>query len=301
MAGKGFHGGAATLSLESFVPAIVFLLMTIVGADIAPAQLAAVLRTPRMLLAATLAQAVVLPLLAVLIIWILRPPAALAGGLLLVAASPGGALSNYYCTLARLNVPLSVTLTFLSSAVALAAMPLLLVVIVPAALGVAAFGVPVGELAVRLLLFVMFPVGLGMALRRLWPLVIERNARTIRVTGMVLLAAFLVLVLVDQKDAAHAMLYDAGLVIAGFTALALLAGWQTARLLSLPRVGRAVFAVEFSVRNVGIAAVLALTTFQQPEFAAFGALFLVIQFPLLVLASLLIRKTDAAGPLQGRY
>lgn len=301
MAGKGLHDGTSAVSLESFVPAIVFLLMTIVGAEIAPGQLAAVLRTPRMLLAATLAQAVLLPILAVLIVWLLHPPAALAGGLLLVASSPGGALSNYYCSLARLNVPLSVTLTLLSSTLALVAMPLLLVVIVPAALGVAAFRVPVGEIAFLILLFLLFPVGLGMALRRLWPLLIERYARAIRITGMVLLIAFLALVMVDQKEAAYAMLYDAGLVIVGFTALTLLAGWQTARLLSLPRAARAVFAVEFSVRNVGIAAVLALTTLQQPGFAAFGALFLVIQFPLLALASFLTRKTGPARRPRGRY
>ena len=44
-----------------------------------------------------------------------------------------------------------------------------------------------------------------------------------------------------------------------------------------------------TAENVGIAAVLALTTFQQQEFAAFGALFVLFQAPLL-LAVLLTRE-----------
>ena len=49
-------------------------------------------------------------------------------------------------------------------------------------------------------------------------------------------------------------------------------------------------AVEFATRNVGIAALLALTTLQQPEFAAFGALCLLFQAPILLLALLLNRR-----------
>ena len=54
-------------------------------------------------------------------------------------------------------------------------------------------------------------------------------------------------------------------------------------------VDRAVLAAEFAVRNVGIAAVLALTTFRRPEFAVFGALFVLCQFPLVALMLLCYR------------
>ena len=68
-----------------------------------------------------------------------------------------------------------------------------------------------------------------------------------------------------------------------------LAGWLSGSALRLSPTDRAVLAVEFAVRNVGIAAVLALTTFRQQEFAAFGALFVLLQAPLL-LAILLARN-----------
>jgi bile acid:Na+ symporter, BASS family len=233
---------------------------------------------------------VLLPVLAVLVVWLLKPHPVLAGGLLLVAVSPGGVLSNYYCSVARLNVAFSVTLTTVSGFVALAAMPLLFAAVVPTALGVEAFAVPVGEMTTRLLLFLLLPVGLGMALRHLFPAALERGGQVLRVSGLGLLALFLALVFVDQRHAVVAMFGEALLLTFTFTLLALLAGWFSGGILQLNQTDRAVLAIEFAVRNVGIAALLALATFQQPEFAAFGALFLLFQAPVLILALLLRRR-----------
>lgn len=277
------------MNLEALVPFLVFLMMIIVGSEISPAQLIAAMRRPAALLGGTLAQWLLLPLLAGLAIWLLQPPPVLAGGLLLVAASPGGALSNTYCSVGRLNVAFSVALTAVSGFAALAAMPLLLSAIGPAALGVADAAVPVAELSLRLLLFLLLPVGIGMALRRFFPATLQRHFRLIRAAGLSLLALFLALVFLDQRQAVLALFWESARLTATFTLLALLAGWLTGSALRLNPTDRAVLAVEFAVRNVGIAAVLALTTFHQQEFAAFGALFVLIEAPIL-LGVLLVRE-----------
>jgi bile acid:Na+ symporter, BASS family len=278
------------MNLESLLPVIVVLMMAIVGTEISRAQLTASLRMRRALIGGTLGQLLLLPVLAVLVVWLLQPPPVLAGGLLLVAVSPGGVLSNYYCSVSRLNVAFSVTLTTISGFVALVAMPLLFAAIVPAALGIEAFRVPIGEMTTRLLLFLLLPVAAGMALRHLFPAAVERGGRAIRAFGLALLAFFLALVFFEQRHAVVAMFGDAVLLTVTFTLLALLAGWLNGAILQLNRTDRAVLAIEFGVRNVGIAALLALTTFQQPEFAAFGALFILLQAPVLILALLLRRR-----------
>jgi len=287
------------MNLESLLPIIVVLMMAIVGTEISRTQLTASLRMRRALIGGTLGQLLLLPVLAVLVVWLLNPHPVLAGGLLLVAVSPGGVLSNYYCSVARLNVAFSVTLTTVSGFVALAAMPLLFAAIVPAALGIEAFGVPVGEMTSRLLLFLLLPAAAGMALRHLFPATIERAGGVIRASGLGLLVFFLALVFFDQRHAVVAMFGEAALLTVTFTLLALLAGWLSGSILQVNRADRAVLAIEFGVRNVGIAALLALTTFQQPEFAAFGALFVLLQAPVLILALLLRRQIQhlpAAGP-----
>jgi BASS family bile acid:Na+ symporter len=286
------------MNLESLLPIIVVLMMAIVGTEISRTQLTASLRMRRALIGGTLGQLLLLPVLAVLVVWLLNPHPVLAGGLLLVAVSPGGVLSNYYCSVARLNVAFSVTLTTVSGFVALAAMPLLFAAIVPAALGIEAFGVPVGEMTSRLLLFLLLPAAAGMALRHLFPATIERAGGVIRASGLGLLVFFLALVFFDQRHAVVAMFGEAALLTVTFTLLALLAGWLSGSILQVNRADRAVLAIEFGVRNVGIAALLAVTTFQQPEFAAFGALFILFQAPVLILALLLrahLRSAPTAG------
>lgn len=277
---KGYS--VAAVSLLPYLPVVVVLMMIIVGTDIAPGQMGASATMPRVLLGATLGQ-MLLPLIALLLVWLLSPSLAVAGGLLLVAVSPGGGMSNYYCALARLNVALSVTLTAISGFIALATMPVLFATIVPAALGVQAFGVPVVEMMTRLLLFLVLPVATGMVLRRLFPAMIERAGAAIRGFGLVLLLVFLTLIFIEERQAVIAMFDEAVTVIVAFTLLALLAGWTTARALRMDRPDRAVVAVEFATRNMGISALLALTTLQQPEFAAFGALCLLFQSPILLL------------------
>jgi BASS family bile acid:Na+ symporter len=281
--------------VDFFVPAIVVLLMTLVGIGLVPAQFIAVLRAPVALLGGTLLQYLLLPLVAAAMILLLQPPFELAGGLLLVAASPGGALSNYYCHLGRLNVAFSVMLTALSGIAAFAIMPLLLTTVAPAVLGVQAFAIPFGELALRLFLFLMLPVGVGMLLRHFLPGLMTRHVGVFHVTGLVLLVVLLAFVVFDQREAIPEIVLDTAVLTASFTGLAVLAGWSSGLMLRVDPVDRAVLAVEFAVRNVGIAAVLAFATFRRPEFAAFGVLFVLFQFPLIALM-LLCHRTVRRWP-----
>lgn len=287
-----------TVSLVALQPALVVTMMIIVGTEITRRQLTAAVRMPGVLGGATLAQLLLLPLLAVLLVWLLRPSPAVAGGLVLLAISPGGGMSNYYCALARLNVSLSVTLTFVSGLIALAAMPLLFAIVVPAALGIEAFSVPITEMVVRLVLFLLLPIGVGIFLRHRFAAFIERFGGQIRGFGLGLLATFLTLIFIDERNAVATMFAEASAVIIAFSLLAALAGWLVGCVLTLHQNDRAVVAIEFATRNVAIAALLALTVFQQPEFAAFGALFLLLQAPILLLAMLFNpkRRLHIAAP-----
>jgi hypothetical protein len=51
-----------------------------------------------------------------------------------------------------------------------------------------------------------------------------------------------------------------------------------------------VFAIEFSVRNLAAAVLVAVSSLARPDFAAFGALFVIVQFPLIVALLYLYRR-----------
>jgi BASS family bile acid:Na+ symporter len=265
------------------VPTIVVLLMIAAGTGVQVHELGAALRRPIIPVGGTLAQVVALPLIALLLIGIFDPPPELAAGLILVAACPGGALSNFYCYLGRLCVSLSVVLTTLSTLLSLVTLPLVLLVALPFLGGNVDITIPVGRIALQLLVFLLLPIAVGMLIRRWLPDQVQRHAVRIRIAGLVLLVALLVLILVDQRETVIAT-YRAALWLAGlFTLLAFIVGWLVGAGVRLASGDRRVFAIEFAIRNLGAAALVATATFERPEFLAFGALFVVVQFPLVML------------------
>ena len=276
--------------VDVLIPAIVILLMVVVGTGLRAGQFSSVLRSPVALAGGSLAQILLLPAGALIIVFLLDPPPELAAGLLLVAACPGGALSNFYCHLARINVALSVMLTAISSILSFIALPLILVVVFPAIASAWGQEVPVLALAKRLSLFLLLPIGVGMLLRYFFTGFVESYANFMRIMSLILVVLLLMLIIADQWRDVLRLSLDAAVLAVLFTGFAVVSGWGSGFLLGLQAVDRYVFSVEFAVRNIGAAALVASSTLGHPEFVAFGALFVVFQFPMVVLLFLLYKS-----------
>lgn len=265
------------------IPVIVVLLMVAAGTGVRVSQFRMVLSAPVALLGGTAAQVLLLPLVALVLVALFAPAPELAAGLILVAASPGGALSNFYCYLGRLNVSLSVMLTTLSTLASFVVLPVVLALSFPAIGGGAGIVIPVGEMMTRLLLFLLLPVGLGMLIRHLAPGWVARAASGLRAVGLALLVALIALILLDQWQVVSATYRDSVFLAVIFTLATVVTGWLVAALFGLGVDERYVFAVEFAIRNLGAAALVAVATLGRPEFLAFGAIFVVVQLPLVLL------------------
>jgi bile acid:Na+ symporter, BASS family len=185
--------------------------------------------------------------------------------------------------LCLINVALSVSLTAISSILAFVALPVVLAATFPTIAAVRELEIPVTELTYRLFLLLLLPVGTGMLLRRLLPKLLIGHERRLRVLSLILVVLLLALIVIHQWEAAQRLFFDAAVLATLFSGFAALAGWATGLLLRLDRPDRYVFAVEFAIRNVGVAAVVGATSLGRPEFVTFGALFVVAQFPLVAL------------------
>jgi len=277
------------------VPALVWLLMLTVGLELTPGDLRRVVVYPKAVLVATLGQLLLLPAIAAVLIWTLRPEPTVAAGMILLAASPGGALSNVYSYLARANLALSVTLTALSTLLALVSMPLL------TAAGIALFlnqqdaiPVPVARMVGQLALMLLLPLALGMALRHGWPGLVNQGRRWLRRLSLLGLTVLVGAILYAQRaDLASGLgpMVTAALV---FSVTAMLTGWGLGWLIGLNRQDRFTLLLEFGVRNLALVALIGITVLGRVEFVLFATLFLVVEMPIvLLLAGLHGRR---AGP-----
>ncbi|MET0068054.1 MAG: bile acid:sodium symporter [Candidatus Thiodiazotropha sp.] len=268
---------------DLLIPLIVVLLMVTAGTGVRAAQFKWVLRSPLVLLGGTLAQLLLLPLVAVLLITATNPAPELAAGLILVAACPGGALSNFYCYLGRLSVSLSVIMTTLSTLLSFATLPAILSLALPLMDPDAGSEIPIAEMMLRLVIFLLIPVGIGMLFQYLAPDMVERLALRLRVVSQALLVGLIGLILFEQWQTVTATYRESVSFAVVFTFSAFMLGWLVGTLLGAAAEARYVLSIEFAIRNLGAAALVATTTLGRPEFLAFGALFVVIQLPMVLL------------------
>lgn len=267
------------------VPAVVWLLMLVVGLGLTLADFRRVLVYPKTVAVATLGQLLLLPLVAAFLILALDPQPHILAGMVLLAACPGGAISNFYTYIARANVALSVTLTAVSSLIALVTLPLL------TSAGFALFldrrevvEVPAGPMALKLAVMLVLPIAAGMALRRWQAPAVERHSRGLRRLSALALLLLIGAILSDQHEN---IAEDIGpTILAGvlFSVLDMAAGWSVGRLAKLNAEDRFTLLVEFAARNLAIAAVVGIMVLGRAEFVLFATLFFIVQVPILLLA-----------------
>ena len=280
--------------IDVAVPVIAFTLLTAVGLNLTPADFARVRRAPAVVAAGLVAPLVVLPAIALALVWWLQPDPFVQAGLLLVAASPIGGISNTYSYLAGASTALSVTLTGLSSAIAVVTIPLVtrgFERVLGEPLGASA---PVPQLALQVGLILALPVGLGMWVRHRRPAWASGHATAMQRAAFVLLGALLVLVLVAERALVRTLLSQLVLVAAVFVALSFAAGWLTGALVRASGADRFTLAAEFATRNIAVATAIAVTLLGRTEFAAFATIYFLTELPLMLGAVIVWRRASRA-------
>ena len=273
------------------VPFVLWLLMFVVGLELTAADFRRVLVYPRAVTVATLGQLLLLPLVIGLLVWVLDPRPDIAAGMLLVAFCPSGSLSNVYAYLARANLALSVTLTAVSSLLALASMPIL------TAVGFALFldkhqaiDVPLARMTLQLLLLLLLPVALGMGLRHWHKQFTDRYGLAFRRLSICALTALVVSVIYNQRQLLGEDLMEVTWAALLFSLCAVTLAWAIGLLAGLSGEDRFTLMLEFSVRNLAITAAIGITVLGRVEFLLFAAIFLVVQLLLAVLMTLIYRR-----------
>ena len=280
-------------SLDLGIALVTVLLMLGVGLGLRPRAIAGSLERSSSLWG-QLALVVVLPVLAGLAtVALLRPPPAVASALLLVAFCPVGDIANAYTLLARGDTARSLLLNALSALLAPLTMSAGFAL-------VAAFGSfellqapPALPLFRKLLLFLVLPVAAGMALRTRAPGLAGRLNRPVHGATSAGILCLLALVLV------HPGLRPAhwgSPLLAGSTFLLMSLGFS-ALLLRLGRAARGdsvAAALCLPVRNVGVAALVAAGLLDRPEWLSTLGVYFVVEVPMLLAASLVLRRR--AGP-----
>lgn len=195
----------------------------------------------------------------------LAPTPSMAFGMLVVAACPGGNFSNFLTQWARGDVALSVSLTAISSALAVLTTPFNVLFwgsrhpeIAPL---LHALGIDARSFLLQTALMLGLPLALGMTVAACWPGLAARLHRPCHRLALAGLVVFLAAALGgnwrELRNWGPLLMPP----VIAHNALAFAAGWVAATLARFPDAPRRALTIELGVQNGGLGLVIVLTQF----------------------------------------
>lgn len=247
------------------LPIALLMIMFSIGLKLQASAFVSLLRAPRELLAGLFSQLLLVPLSALLLVWLLAPPFAVGMGLIILALSPGGITSNLFSDLSRADIALSVSLTLVASLVTPFSLPVF------TALALAWLGgegreidFPVLISIARLLVITLLPLSLAMLIRRYWPAVVRRIIMPASVLASGLFATVILSMLMMRWDVLPALLRENGLPVALLLGMTFGAGALLTTALRLPRPQARTIIIESGLQNGAMALLITDTVLASP-------------------------------------
>ncbi len=243
-------------------------IMFAVGVTLVPADFTRLVAQPRAVLAGLLGQLVLLPLAAWALAVAWRLPPEMAVGLMILGACPGGASSALITHLARGTAALSITLTAITSLVALVSVPLIVNLSLSLFLGADnEIELSVARLVKSVFLITTVPVVAGMLLRGWRPITADRLQRVLGRVATTLFVLIVIATFVSQRQALLANLGSVGPAAASLNLVVMLAGVALALVFRLDRRDGIAIASECGLQNAALGIFIATTVLAAPALA----------------------------------
>jgi len=251
-----------TLTLLNIVLGLV---MFGVALELKVADFRTALKTPKALALGLLGHHILFPAMTYVLVWILQPLPSIALGMILVSSCPAGHISNFLVHYARGNTALSVSVSALSTAVALFMTPLNFAFwgnLHPITSGLMRqVAMSPWEMLEVVVLLLGVPLVLGMWVARRFPMFAQRVQKPMKILSLLVLAGFIVGALAANFK--HFLSYIHVVVIVVFihNLLALVTGYGMSAALGLPERDRRAITFEMGIQNSGLGLILIFNFF----------------------------------------
>lgn len=250
---------------QSILGLVLALIMFGVALDLRLRDFTAVLRRPLAPLTGLVAQTLLLPAMTWGMTMILQPQPSVALGMIIVGACPGGNLSNLITHMGRGNTALSVSMTALSSVVAIVATPLNILFWASLNPATAALlrqvNIEAGPFLAQTILILGLPMLLGMSLAHWAPALASRLRRPFQILSWLVLIAFIGATTAANGRYLLTFLADIMPMVILHNAAALALGWLAARAIRMNRPDTRAVTIEIGMQNSGLGLALILNQF----------------------------------------
>ena len=199
--------------VTKIAPILLALIMLGLGLGLKIEDFTRVLKTPKDFFVGFFSQLIILPLVAYILIIILKTPPEIAIGVMIIAAAPGGVTSNILTKFANGDVALSITLTAVISLISIITVPF--IIFTSADLfGITNISqnVSMTGIALKMFLVVTVPVILGMIIRKFAENFVNSKIKIFEKLNMVLFIIFFIAAFYEERESFIDFLMQAGFI-----------------------------------------------------------------------------------------
>jgi BASS family bile acid:Na+ symporter len=236
-----------------------------VALNLKPEQFTSLLKHPKAAITGLISQFLLLPFLTFVLIWFSEPLPGLAMGMILVATCPGGNISNFFSSLGKANVALSISLTAVASLLAVVLTPLNLEfwggMLQGGAAGTTRVNIDALEMVFTIFWIIAVPLALGLLINNHYPKQAKMLYRPLRYGSLLLLLAIIILAFAKNYVLFTKYYHYIIVLVLVHNALALTGGYLIGKLLKNTEQDVRSITIETGIQNSGLGLIIIFNFF----------------------------------------
>lgn len=265
---------------DIMLPVSLAIIMLGMGLSLTPLDFKRVVLYPKAAAIGFVNQIILLPLVGFLLVWIFGLESLeLAVGIMVLAACPGGPTSNLISHISKGDTALSITLTAISSLVAVITIPLIVNFSLAYFLQRGEYiPLPVLNTIIKLTLITLLPVSIGMFIRAKAEKFSHKMEKPVKIVSGILLFLIIFAAINSNRDIFVSSFRDVGPIALSLNFVMLFIGYFSARFFRLNRSQSITISIESGIQNGTLGIMIASTLLHNDVMAISPAIYSLIMF-----------------------
>ena len=277
--------------VTTIAPIALALLMLGLGASLTVADFLRVLKNPKDFFIGFVCQLFVLPLVAYLLVILLKVPIELALGVMLIAAAPGGVTSNVLTKFADGDVALSISLTAIMSLISIVWVPFIVLQSIELFnINYVSKEISMVGISLKMFLVVTIPVMLGMIIRHFANNFIINNIKTIQRLSIGVFIIVFAAIYIEEWNKIIKFLTTAGIITFILNITMMIIGFYVAKFFASGIAQQRCISLECGLQNGTLAVFVGTQLFDDITYMIPTAAYALIMMTTSVIFVLILRK-----------
>ena len=279
--------------VTSIAPIALAIIMLGLGASLTVSDFSRVIKNPKDFFIGFVCQLFVLPIVAYLLIIILKVPTEMALGVMLIAAAPGGVTSNVLTKFAGGDVALSVSLTAFMSLLSIITVPFIIFTTIDLfEISYVAKEVLMVGISLKMFFVVTVPVIIGMIIRHFIGDLIIRNLKIIQRISIALFLIVFAAIYIEEWDKIVSFLARAGLIALILNVTMMVIGFYVAKFFASGEAQQRAISLECGLQNGTLAVFVGTQLFDNIVYMVPTAAYALIMMTTSLIFVFILRKTN---------